>query len=270
MKGIVAWLYGPDSAQIRPLPAALPDRPPARPEVKELAARRFFEKLDGVLVPRKEPSVEAGAPPAWAQGERRVGEDGVTVRSPELGELPAAAPPPEPVAPPVVAQEAREPRPAECRAPETLAITSVLLEIPPEIRELMGRLPFKPRAPGTELARTMKVPVMNLLQGQTAPLGDDSITRAGAALPFVESTAGEEGVELPRLTLHEYASLRAELAVAPERSEAIRLRYHVKNDAALGALEERWQSELAASLEARAAFDKAFAEYTAWLRERRA
>jgi hypothetical protein len=58
--------------------------------------------------------------------------------------------------------------------------------------------------------------------------------------------------------------------VSPERSEAIRLRYHVKKDAALGALEERWQSELAASPEARAAFDKALAEYTAWLRERTA
>jgi hypothetical protein len=37
-----------------------------------------------------------------------------------------------------------------------------------------------------------------------------------------------------------------------------------------GPLEERWQRELTASPEARAAFDKALAEYTAWLRERRA
>ncbi len=58
-----------------------------------------------------------------------------------------------------------------------------MLEVPAELREQMGGLPFKPRAPGTELARTMQVPVLNLNQGKTAPLGDDSIAKAVAAQP---------------------------------------------------------------------------------------
>jgi hypothetical protein len=44
---------------------------------------------------------------------------------------------------------------------------------------------------------------------------------------------------------------------------------HVINEAAQTALEEHWQRELAASPEARAAFGKLLAEYTAWLRARR-
>jgi hypothetical protein len=41
------------------------------------------------------------------------------------------------------------------------------------------------------------------------------------------------------------------------------------NEGARRALEEHWERELAASPEARATFDKALAEYTAWLRTRR-
>jgi len=41
------------------------------------------------------------------------------------------------------------------------------------------------------------------------------------------------------------------------------------NEAARRALEEHWERELAASPEARATFDKALAEYTAWLRTQR-
>jgi hypothetical protein len=69
--------------------------------------------------------------------------------------------------------------------------------------------------------------------------------------------------------LETYASLRAELLVWPERSDEILPRYHVMNEAARRALEEHWERELAASPEARASFDKALAEYTAWLRSRR-
>ncbi|MFT3769067.1 MAG: hypothetical protein QM820_26805 [Minicystis sp.] len=69
------------------------------------------------------------------------------------------------------------------------------LELPPEVREQMGRLPFRPApqeqvAAGKGLARTMQVPVMRRGHGETVPIGDDSIAKAVAALPFAGSTVG--------------------------------------------------------------------------------
>ena len=142
-------------------------------------------------------------------------------------------------------------------------------EIPAEVREQMGRLPFKPPAPGTELTRTMQVPMLNPRQGETVPLGDDSIAKAVAALPFAGNTVGAALVSYPRLSLEAYASLRAELSLGPERSAEILPRYHMMNEAARRALDEHWQIELAASPEARATFDKLLADSTAWLRTRR-
>jgi hypothetical protein len=89
---------------------------------------------------------------------------------------------------------------------------------------------------------------------------------AVAALPFAGNTGGAALVTFPRLSLEEYASLRAELAVSPKQSDVILPRYHVMNEAAGRALHEHWQIDLAASPEARATFDKLLADYTAWLR----
>jgi hypothetical protein len=74
---------------------------------------------------------------------------------------------------------------------------------------------------------------------------------------------------LPRLSLEAYASLRAELSVWPERSAEILPRYHVMNEAAYRALNEHWHTELAASPEACATFDKLLADYMARLRTKR-
>ena len=149
-------------------------------------------------------------------------------------------------------------------------ITRLALPIPAEFREQFGRLPFKPPTPGPELARTMKVPVHDPRKGETAPLGDDSIEKAVAALPFVGATSGAGVVFFPRLSIQQVASLRAELALWPERSGEILRRYRVMNEAAHRALWEHWQAELAASPEARATFEKGVASYTAWLRAQRA
>jgi hypothetical protein len=46
---------------------------------------------------------------------------------------------------------------------------------------------------------------------ETAPIGDDSVAKAVAALPFAGNTVGAAIVPFPRLKLEEYASLRAEL-----------------------------------------------------------
>jgi hypothetical protein len=149
-----------------------------------------------------------------------------------------------------------------------LVTTSVALDVPAEFREQMARLPFKPRAPGPDLARTIKVPVHDPWKGQTTPAGDDSITKAmAAALPFVPADAAL--VEFPELPLKTYAWLQAELSLWLDRLTEILPRYHVPDKAALRALERRWEMDLAASPEARATFEKLLAQYSVWLCTRR-
>ncbi|HZF49161.1 MAG TPA: hypothetical protein VE093_10960 [Polyangiaceae bacterium] len=296
MNDIEAWLDfdGPMPEPIRALLDALRDPPPETPEDKERSIGRLCERFDAQLARQGEPSVGQGEPSVGttgaitrAPGDRAMGEEGATVRSPSLDERLAAPPPAEPPSlpaeppslpveppslpaePPSLPVDAREPSPPAGRPPvEDLKITAVL-DIPAEFREQMARWPFKPRAPGAELVWTMQSAVLNLNQGKTAPLGDDSIAKAVAALPFIGNTVGAALVPVPRLRLETYASLRAELLVWPERSAEILPRYHVMNEAARRALEEHWEGELAASPEARATFDKALAEYTAWLRSQR-
>ena len=89
-------------------------------------------------------------------------------------------------------------------------------------------------------------------------------------LPFVGADVGAGVVPFPRLSLEQYASLCAELALWPARSAEILLRYHVTNEAARRALSEHWQAELALGSKAHAMFVKAVAAYAAWLRARRA
>ena len=155
------------------------------------------------------------------------------------------------------------------RAPEAVSITSLVQEIPAELREQMGKLPFKPLAPELALARTMKVPVMNRFQGETAPLQDDVIAKAAPALPFVRNTNGAGVAPFPQLTLEQYASLRATLWVWPEWSAEILRQYHVRDEGVHWVLNEHWSRQLAASPETRATFEKALADYTAWLRTQR-
>jgi hypothetical protein len=252
--------------------------PPLRPEEKARMARRFFEKLDATLLQRGEPkgaTAFAVSPLARAQGEPPAGDYGATVRSPTFDERAAAAPPSEPLVASPQAKpdsspvDARQAGPPRDRPPEELSIT-MEFSVPADLLAQLGRLPFKPPTPGNEFARTMPVPVHNPRKGETAPLGDDSIAKAVAALPFVGARIGAGVVSFPRLSIHQYASLRAELALWPEGSGEILRRYHVMNEAAHRALLEHWQAELAASLEARATFEKDRASYTAWLRAQRA
>jgi hypothetical protein len=83
-----------------------------------------------------------------------------------------------------------------------------------------------------------------------------SLAKARAALPFVDTSGGAGDAAFPRLSLREYASLRAELSLWRARSDEIRTRYRVVNDAAERALTKHWQAELAASPEAQATFEK--------------
>src|SRR5688572_3272005 len=88
------------------------------------------------------------------------------------------------------------PRRRPCRSsrgrPPAVALktTALVLELPAEVLEQMRRLPFKPRAPGAELARTMKSLVTDPRKGETTPIGDDSIQKAVAVVPFPGNKVG--------------------------------------------------------------------------------
>ena len=269
MSDIDGWIYfdGPEPEDLGPLLDALRaigrdaggQGADSAPVLRNARGRAFAEG---------EPSVEAGAPSARVESEARVGhvgDLGITLQSPTFEERAAATPPAEPSRPSFLPVNASVPLPAVVRAPEALTITSVF-EIPAELREQLGKLPFKPLAPGLAVAQTMNVPVMNRYQGLTVPDGDDSIAKAAAVLPFPDTTVDTGLVPFPRLSLEQYASLRAELSVWPERSIQILSRYYVMVDTERDALEKHWQTQLAASPEMRATFEKALADYTAWLR----
>ena len=219
MNDIGDWIYfdGPEPDHLRPLLDALRDLPPSTPEDKQRMARRISEKLDAELARKGEPPAATAATAATsapAPGGRRLDEHAVTARSPRFDERPAA---PTPAEPPSLPVDARQPPPSEGRpAPDPLT-TTLLQAIPAELLERLGRLPFKPLPPGMELTQTKQVPVLNPRQGETVGPGDDSITKAIAALPFAGNTGGEALLPFPRLSLEAYASLRADLSVWPER-----------------------------------------------------
>ncbi|HHH29708.1 MAG TPA: hypothetical protein ENK57_15370, partial [Polyangiaceae bacterium] len=81
--------------------------------------------------------------------------------------------------------------------------------------------------------------------------------------------AGREPVPpappLPTLTLDQFASLQAELAVHPQRAVAIRRRYHLPDEASQRRVEEHWQERFAASPVERRVFTAKVAEFRRWL-----
>jgi hypothetical protein len=164
------------------------------------------------------------------------------------------------------------PAAAVARPAENLAATSDAVEIPAEFRGRMGALPFRQPVPGQpRAAKTVPTPVMRTGLGETADPTADAIGEARSALPFLSGgiTVGSGVVPFPRLTLEQYASLRAELTVWPERAGEILEKYHVMHEAALGALDEHWRREIAEKPEVRAAFEEKLAMFVPWLRSLR-
>jgi hypothetical protein len=284
------WIYfeGPEPERIRPLLDALRDLPPATPEDKERVARRFFAKLDAARSRREEPADgEEGpgrarpgapiAPIAPPDAERLGAEDGATVRSPTRSDRSDASPKDEPSAleAPLEAREghaegtgAAPAAPGE-GATEGLASTALAPDLPAEVWEMLGKLPFRPASLEQAAVRTLQVPVMTRNLGETGPVELDAMAKAVAALPFAGTTAGAGSVRFPELKLEQYASLHAELLVCPEQAGKILPRYFVPSEAARKALEEYWARRLAENVGERAALERAVEEYSAWLRWRR-
>jgi hypothetical protein len=264
------WIYfdGPEPACVRPLLDALRDRPPPTPQDRETASRRFFATLDGA-VERGDDRVSGEV--LREQAERRVVEGESTERSPvrvpEVDERRV-----EPSAPAVVDRGGGAAVPG-VRAPASVKSTAPLLDLPAEVREQLARLPFKPEAPGqAPKVKTLQAAVMPRKgHGETAPIGDESIVKARAVLPFARSLAAAAVVPVaafPELTLQQYASLRSELAVWPDRSGEILGRYGVRDEAARAALDEHWGRRMAGESEVRAAFVRLLTDFTVWLRSR--
>jgi hypothetical protein len=113
MNDVDAWIYfdGPEPERIRPLLDALralrsATLPPATPEDREQAVRRFMARLNATLPRSEEPaggeerqaSAPAGAPVAPIappDAERRGAEDGATVQAPTLDDRRDTSPPEE-------------------------------------------------------------------------------------------------------------------------------------------------------------------------------
>ena len=92
---------------------------------------------------------------------------------------------------------------------------------------------------------------------RTALSGVDPARQARAALPFARTALSAQAAA-PPMALLTYASLCAELAVAPEKAAEILARYHVPDEASRRARsDEHRQAQLATQADARGTFDAA-------------
>jgi hypothetical protein len=72
----------------------------------------------------------------------------------------------------------------------------------------------------------------------------------------------------PRLTLQQYASLKAELSIYPNREPEILVRYHVFDASAWQALEREWRGRFEADPTLHARWQELASRYRAWLLQR--
>ncbi|MEQ9318493.1 MAG: hypothetical protein RIF41_05010, partial [Polyangiaceae bacterium] len=83
--------------------------------------------------------------------------------------------------------------------------------------------------------------------------------------PVVGPASVPPAPPLPTLTLDQFASLQAELAVHPERAGAVRARYHLADEASQRRLEEHWRDRFVASPVEQRAFAAKVAQFRRWL-----
>jgi hypothetical protein len=261
------WVYfdGPEPESLRPVLAALRDLlPPPTEEDEDEAVARVLAALDAELAPEEgaAPDQEGAAPHALLPEPEVIARAGQVVAEPAdpVADEVAAVEAPPPAAPPVI--EAPSPP-----APAPLAGTGMALELPPEVWKARGELPFRPPSPNApRTAKTQPVPVMRPSLSDTRPLGDTTMERTVAMLPFAGNTVGTGIVPFPRLTLVQYASLCVELWLWPQQRTEIFKRYHVLHEAAYRAMNAHWQEVFAAQPEERAAYESTAQLYEAYLR----
>ncbi|MEZ4442740.1 MAG: hypothetical protein R3B72_26835 [Polyangiaceae bacterium] len=96
------------------------------------------------------------------------------------------------------------------------------------------------------------------------PDDDETLTKE-------EATRAREGEawQVVDLTLDQYASLQAELSIAPERAQTIRARYHLADADAHQRVIVEWEAELARDPDKRALYVSRYTQFRAWLSRRR-
>jgi hypothetical protein len=264
MDEVERWIYldGPEPTLLRPLLDAL--RNGASEDEDEAALEQaLLARIDGVSPPSAMPRAPAAPPqvelPApSAEVPARFAQQREEVSEPAL-------------VPPVGALGAElGPAPGSNARP-SLAGTAMALELPAEVWRERGKLPFGEPLPPPAMGdkkqshTTKPVPVMRG-PGDTVGVDDDMISRAVAAVPFLGETIGSGRVPFPRLSVESYASLHAELAVRPELSGAILLRYRVVSHASLQALDAHWVERFASHPEEKALYHARLPEFIAHVR----
>jgi hypothetical protein len=154
-------------------------------------------------------------------------------------------------------------------------------------------LPFSDDAPSVPASSKTLVDEPHAEVGATAVLTVDQLGMADDdALPFsddddavtqdastLDGTAfmgpldlglddDDEPTSMPTLTLEQFASFQAELAVAPLRAQAIRARYHIADEAMQRRVEQSWQSRFVADPRERRRYADKLAHFRAWLASR--
>jgi hypothetical protein len=121
-------------------------------------------------------------------------------------------------------------------------------------------LPFRATTVASEPHATRSPPVENARDGLTTEL--PAIRPDEDTLPFSDdaSAAG------PRLTLEQYASLSAQLSLAPERADHVLARWGIGDCRARRQLEKSWRSRFRTEVGLRDRFDELVAAYRDWLR----
>jgi hypothetical protein len=260
MNELDRWVYfdGPEPEQVRALLDALREESPEVTEDEQaLAVRRIVAALEPSAAPEAAASEEPLTAPIEAVTMARAGQ-----LVPEVAE----EEPPATATAPVSAPAEAEVPPARAAVP--LAGTGLALDLPREAWEARGALPFREASPAApKAAKTMQVPVMRTTLGDTTPIGDDTLARAVAAVPFLGSTLGSGTVPFPRLTVQQYASFHVELTLWPERKEVTFQRYRVMHEAGCRALQAHWEEVFRAKPEERAVFERAASAYAAYWRE---
>lgn len=134
-------------------------------------------------------------------------------------------------------------------------------------------LPMAHTGPPASVASTLPVgsvlplpAVMPFAETPTSPA--EAFDRARTAGIAVGSAELALPAGVPDLTIHQYASLRAELQASPEHAATILSRYGVA-PSVCAALVEYWRSRLMADPTSSNAFTTAYTAYVAWLEKNR-
>jgi hypothetical protein len=93
---------------------------------------------------------------------------------------------------------------------------------------------------------------------------------AGAVLPFAPRAAPPQAAATPDLTLDQYASMCAELAVFKDRQERIFTKYGLADPARRAALDAAWKARLARFPSERSEWERRYLQFEAsWRRQKR-